>query len=310
MIEFNTTTPLYDDVGDISNVNLEMLDDCMLGLVTEPVLRPASAFTLNIKAIYHLLEMPHIMSAFSQGYAANQALGFAEDFLADKSLFGEDLRTEWESKHQEGEVGPLNLLSELLSDEKDKFGIRTALENQLAFVVAALWTALETLAKDVWVGAVNSFPKPLAGYALGAQGEGTGEREARSIKANWLTKYDFDLSGRMGTLLAEDEAKFKFSSPDQIIRAYKGTFKRSEQLDQMWASVRKDLNLLNLTRNLIAHRAGIVEERFNRQAKLNLPVGERLPLNTQNVHQFVNLAVRAGCELMTSCETYLYALSE
>ena|SRR5215207_8242725 len=179
------------------------------------------------------------------------------------------------------------------------------MEYQLAFVTAAVWTALETLAKDVWVGAVNAFPEPLARYALNVQGEGIRGSESKSIKATWLGKYGFDLRDCMGILLADDEARFRFNSPDQIVKAYRSIFKGSKETDQMWAYIKRDLNLLNLSRNLIAHRAGIVDERFNRQAKLNLPVGERLPINTQNVHDFAGVAVLAGCELLALSDAYL-----
>lgn len=308
MIEFDGTAPLYEDVDPaVEARNLEKLESCTSSLATEALSSSASAFTSNIRAIFHLLGMPHIVSAYSQGYAATQALQFAETFLADKSLFGEDLRAEFDSKSEQGDVGPVNVIPDLLTD--DDLGVRVALESQLSLVTVAVWTALETLGHDVWVEAVNSFPEPLARYALTKQGEETRGSEPKSIRANWLTKYGFDLRTRMGTVLADDEARFRFGSPDQIIKSYKAIIKEPKEVEGMWAEISKDLNLLNLTRNLIAHRAGMVDERFNKQAKLGLPLGKRLPLTNDNVHQFVTLTVIAGCKLLTLCDAQLSDLS-
>lgn len=300
MIELTADAPLYTD-NFTKELELEALENCISALTYEALLLPSSTFSSNVRAIFWLLDMPQTVSAYSQGYGAAIMMTFVNQYLNDKGSVDKDLESAWES-HRKQNSPVYDVFPSILEKQKN---VQVALESQLAFAVVAIWTALEALAKDVWVGAVNSFPDPLARHALNAQNEGDRASEPKSIKSSWIAKYGFDLRDCMGTLLAEDEAKFKFSSPDQIIKAYKASFKESEEISRMWTEAKKELNLLNLSRNLVAHRAGIVDERFNRQAKLALPVGKRLPLNTKNVHQFLNVAVMAGCELLTSCEAGL-----
>jgi len=115
-----------------------------------------------------------------------------------------------------------------------------------------------------------------------------------------VSKNGFDLRHNMGTLLAEDKSKFQFSSPSQIRTASISAFGRTSVIKRMWSEIFQDLELLNLVGNLIAHRAGLVDQRFNSKTQLNLPVGKPLPLKSTNVIRLIDIAALAGCELLTT----------
>jgi hypothetical protein len=122
-----------------------------------------------------------------------------------------------------------------------------------------IWNALETFSKQVFIAALNQ--KPSLYNAICKNPE---MRERLSIaNSNWanlLQSHDFDLTGKLGTIIA---ANRDFSSP-QLLRtifpvmlAEVGTigFGKSDEDD-------KTLWTLGQRRHLIAHRCGVVDQDY------------------------------------------------
>ncbi len=295
MIEFDPNAPIFAE-ADLQRADQcrEEAEVCARNVGNEKLVVPAQTFVTNMDAIFSMLALPGHAAAYGAGFGAGDIVEFASVHFSEETRFPEELKRAVDARHEEGAMRYPSAASFL----NDRESMEPAIRAYLSFTVVALWTALESLAKDMWMASVNLSADRLAKSALNADASIRGS-EAKSVKSSWLAKYRFDLRNHMGTLLVEDEGKFSFDSPSQILEAYAAAFGKSSPVDELWQDNKRDLNLLNLCRNLVAHRAGIVDERFISKTKLNLPIGTPLLVNTENVTQFAETVVEAGCELLS-----------
>jgi hypothetical protein len=105
------------------------------------------------------------------------------------------------------------ILARLADDE----GI-SGLEAWLAAQITTMWTAFEGMSGDLWEAALNCRPKELASLSGVRQ-----SFESKEIDLNFIQKYNFDLSNRMGTIFVESN-KYAFEKLDGIRCAYKDAF--------------------------------------------------------------------------------------
>jgi hypothetical protein len=156
--------------------------------------------------------------------------------------------------------GPNTLLSK---------GIGAVLESMLL----SAWTTFETLAADLWETALNEHPQELAllrgklprdapkakkPLAALPPREAPETAESKMIKLDYLQRHGYNLSRLMGTVLRE---KFNFQILESIREAYAQAF------DERHAAVRAavfhpSLTALAATRNVLVHRAGVVDQEF------------------------------------------------
>ena len=133
----------------------------------------------------------------------------------------------------------------------------TGARGQLASHITATWTIFETLAGDLWEAAMNGHPSGLSDLH-GKPSSSSGQTEGKSIPLSQLEKYRYDLTDVMGTVLRE---KFNFTVLDSVRDAYSMAFhKHSKKIEA--AIMDKSLDALNKVRNLIVHKAGIVDKRY------------------------------------------------
>lgn len=165
--------------------------------------------------------------------------------------------------------------------------MRIGAPEMLASFITATWTIFETLAGDLWEAALNGHPANLAKLkgkknrirgATRSSLQGVpvpydrGNGEGKSIPLSQVERYKYNLSDKMGTILRE---KFKFDRLDCIREAYSVAFyNAADEVDA--ALTDKALDALSQTRNLIVHRAGVVDRHYYDQTtKLPLaPKGE------------------------------------
>ena len=101
-------------------------------------------------------------------------------------------------------------------------------------------------------------------------------------------------AGRSGTLL---KAKCDFTSVQGINRAFGVVFKDQKTVPQL-KNV-SDLRQLEFLRQLIVHRAGVVDEEYLQASKKIIPVGSRLELSVEEVAAAANLVVAEGIALLS-----------
>jgi hypothetical protein len=202
----------------------------------------------------------------------------------------------------------------LLHHKPLQAGIETIFSSQMI----ATWTAIEVLAADLWEAALNSHPAILAdlsgspkrikpGFEGGTpdRSDEGGNREVRLTEIRRVTRGQYDLSDKMGTLLIE---KFDFSRLSGIRSAYSTAFsKNSANVDAALRSAA--LDAASIVRNLLVHRAGVADEEYVDRAKgaglPKLATGDRFPLNGNTSAKIIREALDAAVGLIKAVDGWL-----
>ena len=198
-----------------------------------------------------------------------------------------------------------------------QLSVRRGLEATLRGIVLGAWTAFEVLSSDLWEAAVNAYPRKLAALkgdtsvlrrpkpSFGAFQDAASEptSSGKLVRLDFLQANDFNLSSKMGTVLRE---RFNFQVLGGIQEAYLSAF---AQPDSRVRSIFLDpvLDALASTRNVLAHRSGVVDEQFiNQHRRLSalqtiFPVataGSRLTLSGLRTHQLIQPVLSLAAELV------------
>ncbi|MDM8537545.1 hypothetical protein QUF70_12375 [Desulfobacterales bacterium HSG17] len=292
MIKFDNKENLFSiEQANQDKIDIEELKSCVSKIKNEPLLIPAQAFKSNIEAILSLLLLPSFIFGAGAGIGWSSAIVSEKKFNSKKEQL-EALRA---NKAKMPTIDPYYLQQLIDKEEKVKQGMKSVISSSIVLS----WTAIETLSRDAWITCVNSLPDPLAKNALRQKGD-----EVKTLKTTSIGKYNFDLSKFMGTLLVEEEEKYKFGNPDQIVKAYQAIFPKFS-VEDMWKTFKQDLRLLSFTRNLIVHNSSIVDEKFIKKCNLDLPVDSILPLTNSNSIEFTQTVISAGCKLIESIDNWL-----
>jgi len=197
--------------------------------------------------------------------------------------------------------------------------VRRGLEATLRGIVLGAWTAFEVLSSDLWEAAINAYPRRLAALkgdnsvlrrprsTFGAFPEAASESPTSSklIRLDFLLAHGFNLSAKMGTVLRE---RFNFQALAGIQEAYLAAFAQSDS--RVRAIVLEPaLEALACTRNVLAHRSGVVDDQFMLQYR-RLPVlkaifpeattGGLLKLSGLSTHQLIQPVLSLASELVVS----------
>lgn len=168
--------------------------------------------------------------------------------------------------------------------------------------VSYAWATFECVAKDAWIAAVNSRPIQLGHPALiGLRDERAEEGlSGKHISIGMLARHGFDLRDKLGTLAA---GKFDFTSVSGIRAAYSAAFGKRTELEEPLAN--PNLAVLEATRHVVVHRAGLVDEEYLRRTVDGTPVGKQLPLDGGRVSALANSGVSAACGLLCAVDLWL-----
>ena len=186
----------------------------------------------------------------------------------------------------------------------------------LSGMVIGGWTAIETLLSDLWLTALNSHPSKLAALSgkwhktqkIGANeyddNEGE-EEESKKIDLNDLMQSNYNLTEKMGTILRR---KYKWGVLEHARRAYGAAF--SSHYDDIKAAVEdSSLDDLSAARNVLVHKAGIVDGEFKRKTKggplASLNVEDRIELTGLIVRDLLKPAVERSNKLLKAVDFWL-----
>jgi hypothetical protein len=209
----------------------------------------------------------------------------------------------------------------VLSDSDSRPGLLSL----LSAATSGLWTAIECVATDAWVVAVNSRPMSLGKHAL-ADDKSEGEIEGldkKKIDVNLLAKYKYDLRNCLGTLL---KGRYDFTGVSGIEKAYRAAFgKDVECLEAVLENYNLKLCLravfenhalkfLEALRHIIVHRACIVDDEFKSRAKrfeketgMEFTIGQPFPFDGKLLTRLATAAIGAGCLLLVFVDTWMVA---
>jgi hypothetical protein len=203
---------------------------------------------------------------------------------------------------------------ELLLGPEDEF---EHLPPWLGSMLISEWSAFEILATDLWVAAVNCRPDSLGVAAIKAPKrkdddsdpeERSKDTSSNSVSLDYLRRYGYNLSNKMGDML-KAQRKWSFNSSKSIKLAYVDTY--GKDIKPLFDGTDfKNLATLEAARNLLVHRAGFVDSSFRSRVKNDLIFsqysdGERLKIDGEMVTGFFDLAINFSCKMIEYVETWM-----
>lgn len=173
---------------------------------------------------------------------------------------------------------------------EDETVIRAANELILQGVVLC-WGAFEVVARDCFVAHLNA--RPAAVLALLGDAAARRRFELSKVSIETLAAHNFNVSERMGNLLAQQQ---DFSDVHSVKAVYHALFPDDRGLLDSLSG--PDLRLLSLRRNLIVHHCGVIDETYAVSALCDQVVGEKLRLPPEILEGHIGTIVRAATHIL------------
>lgn len=198
--------------------------------------------------------------------------------------------------------------------------VHSGLQVVMSSMLTGAWTAIETLAGDLWEQALNAHPHGLSDLKGKRKRSRDNQPETKSeqvqsaqpvpLLPQFLQRYGYNLAEVMGTMLRQ-HGNVIFTSLEEIRSAYVAAFwQHRDAID----SVLDDpvLDALSLARNLMVHKAGRCDEEYKRRAKNiqslpRLELKQPFPVTGTLVKQLVEPAVYIGVKLVVAVDDWLTA---
>lgn len=159
--------------------------------------------------------------------------------------------------------------------------------------IVLMWSAFELLARDVFEIVVNC--RPDLGLLLLDTADGKRLFQIKAIDLDTLSKYSFDLSKSMGSILSECRDLSDLASIKSVLN---GLFRGETNLTALLNS--PELWVLAQQRHLVVHNRGIVDRKYLHQTGSTLAEGERLLLRPSDVEKSFGMIKNLGLELLTN----------
>jgi len=209
-----------------------------------------SAFNSNIKAAKDLLEFPYLL-----------LIPFLPDVRTQIQVSPPGITEVDDSDlSEEQEARAIDLVTVALKASKGPLlEKKSELQRLLHQACILIWSALETFSKQIFIASLNQRPALLTAILKSQE-----LKERFSISnntwANLLQTHDFDLKGKLGTIIA---ANRDFSSPQLLRDLFPVMFNGMSTIGFPHSDSQQDtLWKLGQRRHLIAHRCGIVDQDY------------------------------------------------
>lgn len=322
MTEENTELhkSLYSDIA----IAVDDANEC-LASVQSSILQPiVKTFAKNTYTILSMLAIPVNSMEFAIRFAQAEvdrfsiltAKGYSPEQISNLSEIDKSVRLEVADMivtKLRAEVQNVEARKRLLSTlhskiitiiEEGEDDFRTSMQALLYSTTILAWTTFETLASDLWETTVNAYTLKLWKPVIEAQpSKDHSEPEGfakKQVEIGMLAKHGFDLRNVMGSIM---KPKFDFTSAANILSIYRTTFGVNQELADALGN--NDLAKLEYTRNLLAHKAGIVDEEFKRKTGSQHNIGEPISLNGATVSHLANTGIKAGCALVKFVDNWI-----
>ena len=157
--------------------------------------------------------------------------------------------------------------------------------------IVLLWVSLEALATDLFVAALNRNPKLTV---LILRNEQCKKRFQSRDMSRIIEEHGFDLSNRMGDVL---KSLGNLDDPETIKEVFQVICPNNESLRT--ALAQPELWRLYQRRNLLVHRAAVVDKQFLEKTGEDFEVGSKLPVVSEDVNRYFVFVRELGKELAT-----------
>lgn len=307
-----TDSPSTEDVN--SSIEHYDVDLTKLNALTQdgkvgPVKPLASVFLKNLEKIHELHLMPYLTAAdgvrlffWTVNYvqAALRSSKRASDAVEENTKVAEELFAAF-LQQPETQTTIASHIDDRIASLMRHESFQKAMRVMFFITTPLLWTAFETLARDAWITAIDAGPVSIGHRtfrSLRDEEVDDGIRK-KSIEVGILAKYGFDLRGRLGTILQD---KFHFSSIEGISNAYQAAFPNESAF--LATLENDDLKSAEQVRHLIAHKAGIIDDKYKKRTGTSQNIGEELVVTGAQVSRFGQAVVEVGINLLAFVDTF------
>ncbi|MDB5079574.1 MAG: hypothetical protein JWP00_1498 [Chloroflexi bacterium] len=307
----------------------ESLDQFYTSFNNEEVKKVAEVFIKNVKATYSMLSLPviyvnlatvslqfemyQLTTILADGFSLEQAYNLMKLPPGSREKISFRVMEQLEKDRRSPEDGEArkNQLAKIIREVTNNEAISSGIQALAYSAITFSWTSFESMAGDLWVSLVNNNPHEFGDKAfnlpVSEQAKQRGEIAAKQpeglanklIEYRFLAEHDFDLKNKMGTILRD---KFDFTGVYGVITAYSTIFPE-KRADFSRILDKKELKLLMKTRNLIVHKAGIVDNVYQKETREfdppSMELGKPLFLDEQETANFVDTGIKAGIELIS-----------
>lgn len=293
-----------------------------LAVEVPSILQPTvESFKTNLQALFWATDLPYLLSfyaayrrAFDRHWAAEsiRALDPADivKTLSDPSY---EKSESYLKKLEEGNARALVTAREKFSREHLTPKGKSKMEEQaikdlvsllgyelvcvgskelLRQSIVLMWVALEALATDLFVLALNSSPHMTIQLLRDEQCK---KRFQSRDLVKVVEQHGFDLSNKMGEVL---RSLGNLDDPETIKAVFQVICPNSEALRV--ALAQPELWKLYQRRNLLVHRAGVVDKSFLEKTGEQVEVGSKLTVVSEDVSRFLSLVRGIGKEMITA----------
>lgn len=291
---------------------------------TEGIKPIVAAYHRNLARVHALTLFPMVLAHFVSDLTRITAGTYVEykDQLASKKITHEELqeiilaKTEKDESYKQSQIKKAaegDEKAERFMEEDRRLGINSVagiFSGELAVgahawlsaQISGIWTAFEAMTEELWRATLNLHPEGLAELRGGKRGAG----EDKKIDLSFLQRHNYNLSDKMGDVLSD---KYSFDRLEEIRKAYEEAFYCDNQEIETIINDRC-LDGLSLTRHVIVHNGGIIDEQFLRR-KADLPeaildeAGKPLPLDGEIVSTLIGPVVRRGWDLIGAVDDWI-----
>jgi hypothetical protein len=176
----------------------------------------------------------------------------------------------------------------------------TGIDSILYAMILNAYAAFESLATDLWYESCNASDALALQYIK--------EHPDMTLASGMFGRYGTNFHGIMGNAFREFK-KGKFQTLDELIGTYRASFGAS--IDSVF-SAHPDVIAAGKVRHLVAHRGGLVDEKFKQElsaypALSGVMVGSYLPVDGPLVCSLVDALARTSTDLILFVDAWIKA---
>jgi hypothetical protein len=317
-----------------------LIDTSCRGLVdqvqTEELKVAVGAFVQNINRIAALAQLPVNLFYWGSVVGQNYVVAYQDvtkkmyefstpaDSFADKNGLIDERERHWTSellkrferdKEDWTEVAK-DTYKQLLRLLPSEVPLSEGTEAILFSVVIGAWTAFETLASDVWIGAYDALPTAVRGAQDGDQlriENGMESDPGADVPKARKSAAKFGSDGHLSGEEFVDENRVQFSSLPEMRQHYSRLFSEklgrssTDRIDKVLGDT--GLDAINAVRNLMVHQSGICDPIYRKKSKNNslapdLELGKPLKLDGISALSLVGVVTKLGPELVKAVDAW------
>jgi hypothetical protein len=279
----------------------------------QPYRKIATAFKTNISSIIHAAGLPYIFALEASHRRRYQSMECAAELEAVLKGYGGDNRgdqaatagtAQAEAARRIRELGESPQGRDSLNHEAcsvllhscESSDVRDAAAQLLLQATVLTWGAFEVVARDVFKMYINL--RPHAYERLASDAEAKKRFELSRITMQRLADFGFDISAKLGELLAEQN---DLADLGTIKVAVSSLFPNNVHLRA--ALDRRELWTLFQQRHLIVHRCAIVDQRYIDATGDARPLGDALVIRPQDLDRYTTAVVDVAAALLSAAAT-------